>query len=135
MSDEVSSVSSRSVSSRVSETTSCSSATSDKSDKVVMISRDQAIREQMQQAMGIVDGCAPPDMDFVKSVTMVVKIVQARIANGSPLYMVIFTENNYHIKDFLERVQEIEGLGEMFPVPCKFSPERYHYSDLKFPSS
>lgn len=75
--------------------------------------------QKIQKAMGT-EGSIAPDLDFVKYVTMIVKMVEAQVPGGRPLYMFIFTENNYHIKDFLERVYEIEGLDEFFAVPCKF---------------
>jgi hypothetical protein len=76
--------------------------------------------EKMQLAMGIVDASAPPDLDFVKHITMVVKVIEAQVLGGKPLYLLIFTENNYHLKEFLERQCEIQGLGELFAVPCKY---------------
>jgi hypothetical protein len=47
-------------------------------------------------------------------------VIEARVSGGKPLYLLIFTENNYHLKDFLERQCEIQGLGELFAVPCKY---------------
>ena len=76
--------------------------------------------EKMQLAMGISNASAPPDLDFVKHITMVVKVIEARVSGGKPLYLLIFTENNYHLKEFLERQCEIQGLGELFAVPCKY---------------
>ena len=85
-----------------------------------VISQEQTQLEKMQIAMGILDASAPPDMNFVKHVTMVVKIIEARVPGGTAMYLLMFTENNYHLKEYLERQFEIQGLGELFPVPCKY---------------
>jgi len=88
--------------------------------EIVVTSHEQAQLEKMQVAMGIFDSSIPPDMNFVKHVTMVVKLVEARVSGGRATYLLLFTENNYHMKDYLERVYELPGLNEFFPVPCKF---------------
>ncbi len=46
--------------------------------------------EKMQLAMGIVDASAPPDLDFVKHITMVFKVIEAQVLGGKPLYLLIF---------------------------------------------
>jgi hypothetical protein len=91
-----------------------------KSVKIVVTSHEQAQLEKMQVAMGILDSFVPPDMNFVKHVTMVLKLVEARVSGGRTTYLLLFTENNHHLKDYLERVYELPGLHEFFPVPCKF---------------
>lgn len=75
---------------------------------------------RIQAALGMVDALEEADLDFVKHVTLVVKLVEAKVAGGCTLYMFFFTEQNYHLKAYLERQLEIEGLGEYFAVPCKY---------------
>ena len=48
-----------------------------------VINQEQVQLEKMQIAMGILDASAPPDMYFVKHVTLVVKITEARVPGGT----------------------------------------------------
>jgi hypothetical protein len=65
-----------------------------------VISQEQAQLEKMQTIM---DASVPPDMNFAKHVTMGVKIIEARVPGGTAMYLLMFTANNYHLKEYLER--------------------------------
>ena len=80
------------------------------------------VLEQMriQAAMGMMGGFVEPDLDFVKHVKLGVIMVKAKIPGGRSCYMFFMYEHNYHLKAILERLVEIDGLGEYFAVPCKY---------------
>ncbi len=75
---------------------------------------------RIQAAMGVVGGTLEPDVNFVKHVSLGVKMVEAKVVGGRALFMFFLYENNYHLKASLERQVEIDGLGEFFAVPCKY---------------
>jgi hypothetical protein len=61
-----------------------------------------------------------PVVTIIKDTTLVVKIVEARVPGGTPIYLLIFTENYFHLKKYLERQFEIQGMGEFFAVSGKY---------------
>jgi hypothetical protein len=75
---------------------------------------------RIQAALGVLEAPVEPDLNFVKYVTMGVIMVDAKVTGGRSCFMFILYENNYHVKNILERQVEIPGLGEYFAVPCKF---------------
>ena len=85
------------------------------------------VLEQMriQAAMGMLDGSVEPDLDFVKHVKLGVIMAKAKLPGGRPCYMFFMYEHNYHLKAILERLVEIDGLGEYFAVPCKYITRKF----------
>jgi hypothetical protein len=61
-----------------------------------------------------------PDISFAKYTNLVVKLITAKVNGGKATFYLFFNEQNYHLRNYLERLTEIEGLGEYFATPCKW---------------
>jgi hypothetical protein len=72
----------------------------------------------LRVALGI--DISNPDTSFAKYTNLVVKFVTANVTGGKPTFYLFFNEQNYHLRNYLERLTEIEGLGEYFATPCKW---------------